>query len=258
MAAPAPSRIDPVADPAASFPGEHASRKPNPERDRLVLESLHTATLVAHVLAGVGALLAGAVALVTTKGGPRHVRAGRLYVLAMGVVVVAALPLAAAIDNWFLLAVAVFSGYLVFAGYRVLAGRGADGGAVDLGGHAAMILAGVAMALAGAWGTVAGTVDLGPVLVVFGLIGAGLAVRELRHLRSPPDDRMAWFFRHLGLMSGGYIATVTAAVTVNLTTLPPLARWLGPTAVGVPVIVYTARRYEQQFERGDAESGTAG
>lgn len=224
-----------------------------------MLESLHTATLVAHVLAGVGALLAGGVALVTTKGGPRHVRAGRLYVLAMGVVVVTALPLAAAIGNWFLFAVAIFSGYLVFAGYRVLASRGADRVAtVDLGGHVVMILAGVAMVLAGAWGTVAGTVDLGPVLVVFGLIGAGLALRELRHLRSPPDDRMAWFFRHLGLMSGGYIATVTAAVTVNLTMLPPLARWLGPTAVGVPVIVYTARRYEQQFERGDAESGTAG
>lgn len=172
----------------------------------------------------------------------------------MGAVVVTALPLAAAGRDWFLFAVAVFSGYLVFAGYRALAGKHSAADPVDVAGHATMIVAGAAMLAAGTWGTVAGTVDLGPVLVVFGAIGGGLAIRELQQSRAPPDDRMAWFFRHLVLMSGGYVATVTAAVTVNLTMLPPLARWLGPTAVGVPVIAYTVRQYEQQFDPDGAET----
>lgn len=50
-------------------------------------------------------------------------------------------------------------------------------------------------------------------------------------------------------MGGGYIATVTAAVTVNLTMLPPLVRWLGPTAVGVPFIFYGIRKYQPVFGR---------
>ncbi len=210
-----------------------------------------------HVLAGVVALVAGVIALATEKGGSRHVRSGRAYAQAMAVVVVTAVPLAVGSGNWFLFAIAVFSGYLVFAGYRALATKRPDGAdPVDLGGHGTMIVAGAAMIAWGGWGTVAGTVDLAPVLVVFGGIGFGLAVLELRRLRSPPEDPMAWFYRHLVFMGGGFIATVTAAVTVNLTMVPSLARWLGPTAVGLPLIVRAVRRYERRFDAGEA--GTAG
>jgi hypothetical protein len=87
------------------------------------------------------------------------------------------------------------------------------------------------------------------VLVVFGFIGGTLAVRELRQIRAPPNDRTPWFERHIAFMGGGYIATVTAAVTVNLTMLPPLVRWLGPTAVGVPLIFYGIRKYQPVFGR---------
>jgi hypothetical protein len=48
-------------------------------------------------------------------------------------------------------------------------------------------------------------------------------------------------------MGAGYIATVTAAGTVNLTMLPEPLRWLGPTAVGTPLIVYAVQTYEQRF-----------
>jgi hypothetical protein len=91
-----------------------------------------------------------------------------------------------------------------------------------------------------------GSVALGPVLIVFGVIGSGLALRELWTLRQP-NGGPPWIDSHIAYMGGGYIATVTATITVNLTMIPPLARWLGPTAVGVPLIIYATGRYRPVF-----------
>jgi len=212
-------------------------------------------TLTTHILAGVVALLTGLVAIVTRKGGERHNRAGKVYVLSMIFVVTTAVPLSVWIESWFLLAIAIFSGYLVVAGYRVITHRRAglaEPTRADYAVHGTMLAAGGAMVAAGAWRTVAEPPGLAPVLVIFGFIGAALAVRELLQLRAPPTDRTPWFERHIVFMGGGYIATVTAAVTVNLTTLPPLVSWLGPTAVGVPLIFYAVRKYRSVFGRRTA------
>jgi hypothetical protein len=56
---------------------------------------LFLAILGVHVLAGLAAVLTGAIAPLTTKGGRRHVRAGRWYYRALGVVVATALMLTA-------------------------------------------------------------------------------------------------------------------------------------------------------------------
>lgn len=83
-------------------------------------------------------------------------------------------------------------------------------------------------------------------LVVFGGIGGILAVRELSQFRRARSERTPWFERHIAFMGGGYIATVTATITVNVTMLPPLARWLGPTVVGVPLIIYAVMTYRRR------------
>lgn len=203
------------------------------------------AVLATHVLAGSIALLAGLGAIATQKGRSRHNTAGKVYATTMGVVVVTAVPLAVWIASWFLLAIAVFSGYLVCSGYRIIGrrrGRIEGPTTVDYLLQGTMLAAGAAMVGAGGLEVI----ELGPVLVVFGLIGIALAARELRTLRKQRGGA-PWIDRHIAYMGGGYIATVTAAVTVNLTMLPPLARWLGPTAVGVPLIVYAINRYRPVF-----------
>ena len=202
--------------------------------------------LLIHILAGVVALLAGFVAIVTRKGGPRHNRAGKIYGLTMAIVAVTALPLSLWTDNWFLFAIAVFTGYLVAAGYRIVLRRRSaiDSPTVpDYALHSTMVVTGVAMVGFGGYGAVTGVVDLGPVLAVFGLIGGALAVRELGQFRISPSARTPWLQRHIAFMGGAYIATVTATITVNLTMVPALVRWLGPTAVGVPLIVHAMGRY---------------
>lgn len=214
-----------------------------------------TAILTVHVLAGVVALLAGLGAIATRKGGRTHRRAGKLYVAGMAVVVTTAVPLAIRIESWFLFAIAVFSGYLVFGGYRVILRRrtGIDGaGTVDWVGHGSMLVAGVGMILGGGWGTATGGIDLGPVLMVFGVIGGSFAVQSLREVRSPSNTGTPWFETHVAFMGGAYIATVTATVTVNLTMLPPVARWLGPTVVGAPLIALAVRRYRPRFDPNQA------
>ncbi|WP_436903207.1 hypothetical protein [Halovenus halobia] len=197
-----------------------------------------------HVLAGVLALLAGLGAIATKKGRNRHNTAGKAYVAAMGVVVVTAVPLAVWIESWFLLAIAIFSGYLVVSGYRIIRRRRRRVERPtkrDYLLQGSMLSAGAVMLATGGLGTV----ELGPVLVVFGVIGIVLAVRELWTLRRAGGA--PWIDRHITYMGGGYIATVTATVTVNLTMLPPLARWLGPTAVGTPLIVYAVNHYRPVF-----------
>ncbi|SNR70648.1 hypothetical protein [Halorubrum vacuolatum] len=203
-----------------------------------------------HILAGAIALLAGLAAIVTVKGGHRHNLAGRVYGTTMGIVVVTSFPLAIWADNWFLFAIAVFTGYLITAGYRVITRRRAGMTKPTRSDYLlqfTMLTASVGMIAGGGYGAVTGVMELGEVLVVFGGIGGILAARELYQYRVPLAEQTPWFERHIAFMGGGYIATVTAVVTVNLTMLPDLLRWLGPTLVGVPLIFLAIRKYRPRF-----------
>lgn len=207
---------------------------------------LGTLTLDVHVAAGTVAVLAGIGAMVTGKGGRRHRQAGRVFVLAMGVVVGTSLLLAALAPTafrLFLALVAVFSGYMAFSGYRVLSRKrpADDPEAVD---WVAAAVAGVAcLALAG-WGVVwvLGGSTFGAVLVVFGTIGLGFAGGDARGFLAD-DGGGNWTVAHLQRMLGALVATVSAVSAVNLGSLGPVA-WLWPTVVFVPLIAYWSRRYD--------------
>lgn len=221
-----------------------------------MLSTALDAILAVHVVAGLVALGAGAAAVATQKGGRRHRRTGHWYVLAMAVVVTTAVPLALVNGNYFLFTIAVFSGYLAVAGYRVLSRKRPEPGVaapVDWVAHIVMVAFGVAMVALGGSQLLAGD-TLGSALVVFGGIGLALAARELWTIHRPPAEPRAWFYRHIPLMGGAYIATVTAALTVNLAMLPPIVRWVGPTVVGTPAILFTVVRYRRRFEKGHGYS----
>lgn len=200
--------------------------------------------LVLHVAAGFAALVAGLVAMLSRKGGPAHIRAGRMFYGGMMVAGATACVLAYLRPNAFLFLIGVMSLYLVHAGRRAVAAGAPDWR--DHGAAIAMLLAGAVMVVLGALG-VAGIevlplpAGLAVVLVVFGGIGAALSAADLRAFRRDLSwsDKVA---RHLQRMTGAYIATTTAFIVVNGSFLPPLVRWLGPTALLVPMIFwFTAR-----------------
>lgn len=211
------------------------------------MPTLETWALWIHIAAGTVAVLAGSVALLTTKGGTRHRRAGRLFLASMGVTVGTVVVLLAVTVTRFriiLTLVAIFSGYLAFSGYRVLARKRPPGaaGLLDWGGAATVILACAAL---GGWGIVwllEGT-TFGIVMVVFGSIGIGFGAQDAWSFQTPGQN--VWIVSHLQRMIGAFIATVSAVSAVNLTGTLGVVAWLWPTAVGVPLIVYWSRRYSQ-------------
>lgn len=200
-----------------------------------------------HVLAGFGALFAGAGALATEKGGRRHRLAGRAFVYAMAVVSATSLALYAldpGATRLFLAMVAVFSYYFVFSGYRVLSRKRPDDGptAVDWAGVGLLGIASVGLLGMGTALALGGT-GFAVVLLVFGGIGTAFAARDAREFRREPGRPGEWLTGHLARMIGGYVAAVTAFSTVNFTFLPTVLRWLWPTLLGVPAIVVLVRRY---------------
>lgn len=209
-----------------------------------------------HIAAGSIALFVAPGAMLTVKGGRWHRRWGRVYVWAMGVVAVTALALAAIRPNVFLALVAVFSFYLAFIGQRTIARRrlplGRRAAALDWGGAMVAGTGAVGLLLYALLSRGGDRPGLWPVALIFGLVGLLLAGRELRSFRRPDAEPRAWWYRHMGNMLGAYVATVSAFSVVNFTALPPIVRWLWPTAVGVPLIGLWIRLYRRRFARAGA------
>jgi uncharacterized membrane protein len=81
---------------------------------------LFLAVLAVHVLAGLTAVLTGAMAALTAKGSVRHVRAGRWYYCALGLVVASALVLTAMRprENYHLALIGLVAFVAATIGYR--------------------------------------------------------------------------------------------------------------------------------------------
>lgn len=197
--------------------------------------------LAIHIAAGSAALATAAVALLTAKGQAHHIRAGRVYAVAMAVVCATALPLAVLGSDVVLLLVAVFSFYLVFAGWRFARNARGVPGAVDWAAVAVMGLTGLGM-----WGYAAALFLRGDAqwitMAVFGFIALALSAVDTRHHRAPGRSGPQRIARHLTNMLAGTIATVTAVVVVNVDTNPVWLAWILPTILITPLIVWWNRR----------------
>ncbi|MGB3616550.1 MAG: hypothetical protein WBA12_00390, partial [Catalinimonas sp.] len=84
------------------------------------METLYTPLLVVHATTGFVALLAGLLAVVIRKSHPMHRWQGLIFFWAMVGVTLTAVVLALHRDNFFLLAIGVFSGYMTWSGRRAL------------------------------------------------------------------------------------------------------------------------------------------
>lgn len=214
---------------------------------------VETAVLVVHILAGFLALFAGLGALGTRKGGRRHRLAGRSFVYAMAVVsgtAIALYPLDPGFQRFFLALIAVFSFYFAFSGYRVLSRKrpGDAPESVDWAAVGAFAVASAGILAIGGLQYLAGR-GFAPVLLVFGAIGTTFAASDVRTFRARPAPG-EWVGEHVIRMGAAYIAAVSAFSAVNFLFLPRVARWLWPTALGVPLFVVLRRRYERRFAPG--------
>lgn len=212
-----------------------------------------------HIAAGAVALVAMWGPLVSAKGGGTHRRWGRVFVLAMGIASVTALVACAVrlaflqptrgerVAVVFLAYVAVLTGVGALKGVRVLRQKSRTGPSrslLDVGSSAVLLACAVAIALYGA-------VLRQPLLVSFSVLGIAGGVSGLAYWLRPPRHRMHWWFEHMGDMGGTCIAALTAFTVVNARHLGlgpfTLAVWLGPTLVGVPLLMLAGRHYRRRF-----------
>jgi hypothetical protein len=75
------------------------------------------------------------------------------------------------------------------------------------------------------------------ILTVFGLASIVFGLRDLSRLKDVKRLRKGWLKLHLGKMTGGYIAAVSAFFVVNQI-LPSVWNWFVPTLVGSIYIAY--------------------
>ena len=195
-----------------------------------------------HIMAGTLALVGGLVAIVTRKGARLHRRSGIVYVLCMIVVGVTALVMSIIRPNPFLFAVAIFSAAMALSGW--LPARGDNLQLSKMVGIASIVAA-TLLGVVGMWWVIAGDV-FGITAIVFGLISARFGWQDVR--RTTERNRQQRIIAHVSAMGGAFIATVSAISAVNLDMLPPLVRWLWPTVIGTPLIVWGIRAYLQRTQ----------
>jgi hypothetical protein len=95
-----------------------------------------------------------------------------------------------------------------------------------------------------------GISSLSIVLLVFGVGTLFFSAEDLIALyRKNSRSHFLWMYIHIGRMLGAYIATLTAFLVVNSEFFPSLLiAWLGPSAIGTPLIIYWIRRYKRKLE----------
>ena len=83
------------------------------------------------------------------------------------------------------------------------------------------------------------------ILLVVGATGLVLALADWHDWHAGPITGKARIARHLSRMLGGSIATITVAVVVNLTFLPMLVLWLGPSVLISAIIFWWTARLKR-------------
>lgn len=216
-----------------------------------------------HIAAGASSFLLAPVALATAKGGEQHKRWGMVYLWSMGIVAATALPMALYRPVLFLALVAIFSFYLAFSAYRVLSLKDlACGGRAKPIDWSAAVFTFVACACLSGFGLFRPewVQNFGVIAIVFGVIGMRAAATQMWTFVRKPEEKMFWWYTHLGNFIGSYITAWTAFSVVTLTRVfhsGAIYIWLWPTVIGVPAIVLTIGYYRRKFGLKSALVGAA-
>lgn len=224
------------------------------------METLYFLSRIVHISAGTLAFVGGLVAIVAPKGKSLHKKVGLVYVWSMLIVALTAVLMSLVKTDLltFFVPLSFFTLQLTLGGWRALERKKIRPNTeyrtppLDWIIVCVALVAGAIFVVLGVWRWMKGG-TMGIVSAVFGVIGVMRAMSDIRLFRNIQrginPERMEWWFAHLGGMMGAYIATVTAVLVVNGTFLPPLVRWLAPTAIGTIGILIWTRYYRQKFQR---------
>lgn len=201
--------------------------------------------LILHIASGMIALGSGLLAAFFRKRKGAHSTAGNFYYYSMLVCAVSAIALSSIRFNPFLMGIGWFTLYMVTGGKWVLKGGAAElktfwkyygwaGAFISIG----MIATAVYFMITYSW-------NRGVILLVFGLLQSVFTFSDL--YKSPVGHPKRRVPKHINKMSGALIATISAFLVTNVTFLPTLVIWLGPTLAGSILISLAHRRWAKRM-----------
>jgi|SRR5690625_4582537 len=189
-----------------------------------------------HAPLGGIALLTGGIALIVKKGNNVHKKSGKIFFFSMlfsaiSAFIISVLPNH---ESPFLFSIGLFSTYFLISGLRSLRFKHKEFQLKTDKIIAYIIsLTGIAMILY----PILLFSKLNIILTVFGVIGIVFGLRDLKLFKDIKNLKKNWLKLHLGKMTGGYIAAVSAFFVVNQI-LPGIWNWFVPGIIGSGYITY--------------------
>lgn len=198
---------------------------------------LYKISLGLHIASGILSLVSGLIAILSKKGLKVHRLSGMIFFISMLVVAASAIFISILKSNQFLLLIGIFAFYQDYSGFRAIRNKQLKPSWLD---WFVLIVAGVNAFFM--------IYSMNLVLMVFGGICSYLVIGSVRifilTVRGKEIPKLLWLSRHIGMMLGAYIATLTAFLVVNVRRFEPAwLPWLLPSMIGVPLILYWTRKY---------------
>ena len=202
---------------------------------------METETIIQNLIyihAGLGgiALVSGGIALVAKKGGKLHKTSGKWFYYSMLSSAITALIVALLPNHFnpFLFSIGIFSSYFLISGYRSLKFNQKDFNiTIDRFIAYAITITGMLMILYPV--ILYGKANI--ILSIFGAAGLLSGIKDRTLFKHINKAKKNWLKLHIGKMTGGYIAAVSAFFVVNQI-LPGIWNWFTPGIIGSIYITY--------------------
>jgi uncharacterized membrane protein len=189
-----------------------------------------------HAPLGGIALLAGKVSLIAKKGSKIHKKFGKIFFFSMLFSAISAINISVLPNHEspFLFSIGLFSTYFLVSGLRSLKFKQKEFELKTDKIIAYLItLIGISMILY----PIIFNSKPNIILTVFGTVGIVFGLRDLKLFQDTERIKKNWLRLHLGKMTGGYIAALSAFFVVNQI-LPGIWNWFVPGIIGSVYITY--------------------
>ena len=216
------------------------------------MEKIFTIAILIHVLAGIGALIFGALAIILKKNTPKHKPVGRFYFYCMTTIFVTGIFLSVCKGLLFLFFIAIFTYYSTIIAYRALRLKylhnGQKPAKIDWIVEAIAGVTFVGLIIFAVYYYIENRDMNALIPLTFGSFGLWGVIKNTQRLLAKPKQTLYWLKMHIGNMLGSYIGAITAFVVnqAEHIPLPPIVLWLGPAAILVPIIVVELKKVKTQ------------
>lgn len=204
----------------------------------------HLVNIITHVSAGSIALVLGAIALISKKGGKVHIKSGKIFTLLLVVIVLTALTGVFVFGrNTFLLVITVLSAYYGFSGYRILLTKSNKPEFID-------ILVAVVSLIAVTYFLYylkKNGMYWSPV-IIYSTVGALIMIifyDFIRYLIPNKKYRNLWLYEHIFKMIGAFTALLAAFSGTIFPNYKPYSQFLPSLFGTILQIVFIVSAYRQ-------------